>query len=56
MIDCILPSAYADIDEDKLLPIIDFPTKVINEDGEMCELNQKGLHSMRHEHGMLVEQ
>ena len=22
----------------------------------MCELNQKGLHSLRHEHGALVEQ
>ena len=23
---------------------------------EMCELNQKGLHSLRHDHGVLVEQ
>jgi Rieske 2Fe-2S family protein len=56
VIDWLLPSAYADIDEDKLRPIIDFPTQVISEDGEMCELNQKGLHSLRHERGALVEQ
>jgi Rieske 2Fe-2S family protein len=56
VIDWLLPAAYADIDKDKLRPIIDFPAQVIAEDSEMCELNQKGLRSLRHDHGTLVEQ
>ena len=56
IIDWLLPSKHADIDKDALQPIIDFPTQVIVEDAEMCELNQKGLHSLRHDHGALVEQ
>jgi Rieske 2Fe-2S family protein len=56
VIDWLLPSAYADIDKEKVQPIIDFPAQVIAEDSEMCELNQKGLHSLRHDHGTLVEQ
>jgi Rieske 2Fe-2S family protein len=56
VIDWLLPAAYADIGEEELGPIIDFPAQVIAEDGEMCELNQKGLHSLRHQHGTLVEQ
>jgi Rieske 2Fe-2S family protein len=52
----LLPTAYADITKEELRPIVDFPMQVIAEDGEMCELNQKGLHSLRHEHGELVEQ
>ena len=56
VIDWLLPTAYADISEAEIRPIIDFPVQVIAEDGEMCELNQKGLHSLRHKHGTLVEQ
>ena len=28
--------------------------QVVREDGRACELNQKGLHSIRHEAGVLV--
>lgn len=56
VIDWLLPAAQADIDVAELQSIIDFPARVIAEDAEMCELNQEGLHSLRHEKGKLVEQ
>lgn len=56
VIDWLLPSTHADTSEEKLRPIIDFPLEVITEDGDMCELNQKGIHSLRHRNGALVEQ
>lgn len=56
VIDWLLPSGQADKTEEELRSIIDFPVQVIAEDGEMCELNQKGQRSLRHDHGTLVEQ
>lgn len=56
IIDWLLPEDHADISENELRRIVDFPTQVIAEDGEMCELNQKGLRSLRHDRGVLVEQ
>jgi Rieske 2Fe-2S family protein len=56
IIDWLLPSKHADVSKEALQPVIDFPTQVIVEDAEMCELNQKGLRSLRHHHGALVEQ
>ena len=56
IIDWLLPSMHADIGQEALQPIIDFPTQVIAEDAQMCELNQKGIRSLRHHHGALVEQ
>jgi Rieske 2Fe-2S family protein len=56
IIDWLLPSKHAEIGKDALQPIIDFPLEVVAEDGGMCELNQKGIHSLRHQHGALVEQ
>ncbi|HKJ19135.1 MAG TPA: aromatic ring-hydroxylating dioxygenase subunit alpha [Woeseiaceae bacterium] len=56
IIDWLLPSQSADTSKEALQPIIDFPTQVIVEDAQMCELNQKGLHSLRHRQGALVEQ
>ena len=29
---------------------------IVRQDGEVCELNQLGLKSLRHEHGVLVPQ
>ncbi len=56
IIDWYLPSSRADTPLDELRPIIDFPLQVIDEDGSMCELNQKGIRGRRHKHGYLVEQ
>jgi len=56
VIDWLLPSAHADKTPEELQSIIDFPAQVIAEDGEMCVLNQKGIRSLRHDHGTLVEQ
>ena len=39
----------ADIDN-----IVAFGTQVLEEDAAICEINQKGLHSMRHEAGVLM--
>ena len=40
----------------RLLPQGPEKVELIVEDAEMCELNQKGLHSLRHLQGALVEQ
>ena len=34
--------------------VIEFGQKVVDEDGAVAELNQKGLRSIRHNHGALV--
>ena len=36
--------------------LIAFGNQVVMEDARVCELNQKGLHSRRHQHGVLVPQ
>jgi len=36
--------------------LIAFGNQVVTEDARVCELNQKGLHSRRHEHGILAPQ
>ena len=56
VIDWMLPENTADISADDLQRIVDFPMMVIAEDGGVCELNQLGIRSARHEHGVLVEQ
>jgi len=56
IIDWLLPAKLGDVDKKILQPMIDFPTQVIAEDAQMCELNQKGLRSLRHKHGAIVEQ
>ena len=55
-IDWLLPKRSADVQASDLQRIVDFAEQVIDEDSRMCELNQLGLQSTRHEHGMLVEQ
>jgi phenylpropionate dioxygenase-like ring-hydroxylating dioxygenase large terminal subunit len=34
--------------------IVDFAARVLDEDGSVCELNQRGLRSIRHESGRLM--
>ena len=56
VVDWLLPGDYTpgrDIDMDA---IYEFGRTVIKQDGDVCELNQQGLHSLRHENGILVSQ
>jgi Rieske 2Fe-2S family protein len=36
--------------------LIGFGSQVVEEDGRVCESNQKGIHSLRHKEGVLVPQ
>ena len=47
------PEALADPAFD-LANIVDFATLVMEQDATACELNQRGLHSLRHEAGVLM--
>jgi Rieske 2Fe-2S family protein len=55
IIDWLLPeeTKYAQEDIDRMLAL---PMMVIDQDSEMCELNQRGLHSLSFEKGILVAQ
>lgn len=44
-----LAAAEADLDN-----IVAFGTRVLEEDAEVCEINQHGLHAIRHEAGVLM--
>jgi Rieske 2Fe-2S family protein len=48
-----LPEALAAPEAD-LDNIVAFGMRVLEEDAEVCELNQRGLHSIRHEAGVLM--
>ena len=43
-----LPTAF-DLDN-----IVSFGVQVLEEDAAVCEINQRGLHSQRHEAGVLM--
>jgi Rieske 2Fe-2S family protein len=45
------PDALAQTDIDN---IVAFGTQVLEEDAAICEINQRGLRSMRHEAGVLM--
>jgi Rieske 2Fe-2S family protein len=49
------PETLADKDFD-MGNIVDFATLVMEQDGAACELNQRGLRSLRHEAGVLMPQ
>lgn len=55
-IDWLLPEASLDADPDLIEQMIAFARQVVQEDGRACELNQKGLKSIRHHHGVLMPQ
>ena len=44
-----LASGHADLDN-----IVSFGTRVLEEDAAVCEINQKGLHALRHKAGVLM--
>jgi Rieske 2Fe-2S family protein len=52
----LLPAEQADISAEVLEPILAFPKTVMQQDAEVCELNQRGLRSRRHVQGVLVGQ
>ena len=55
IIDWYLPHA-SEPDAGALAAIVEFPMQVVAEDAGVCELNQRGLHCRRHDHGTLVAQ
>jgi Rieske 2Fe-2S family protein len=56
VVDWLLPGDYTPGDDIDMDAIYEFGRTVIEQDGDVCELNQQGLHSMRHENGVLVSQ
>jgi len=56
VVDWLLPSDLANVDSDTIERITGLAERVIRQDSEACELNQRGLHSSRFEHGVLVPQ
>lgn len=56
VVDWLLPEAAKLESTDNLAPILNFARIVIQQDGEVCELNQRGLHSRSHKQGVLVAQ
>jgi len=56
VIDWLLPESVTDPDPQKLASIQDLALLVIDQDSEVCELNQQGLRSHPHREGMLVPQ
>lgn len=56
VIDWLLPETTSIRNEDELAPILELARIVIRQDGEVCELNQRGLRSRAHDRGVLVGQ
>ena len=56
VVDWLLPETTRLAGPDDLLPILELARTVIREDGEACELNQRGLRSRRFAAGVLVGQ
>jgi len=55
-VDWLLPPEAAAASAADLEPILGLAGTVMQQDREICELNQRGLHSLRHEAGVLVAQ
>lgn len=55
-IDWLLPESSLDADPELIEQMIAFARQVVKEDGRACELNQKGLKSIRHQQGVLMPQ
>ena len=56
VVDWLLPDEPAVEDEQGIAAIVELVQLVIEQDGKACELNQQGLHSNRHQRGVLVPQ
>ena len=47
------PATLADPAFD-LARVVDFARLVLEQDGDICEVNQAGLHALPHKHGVLM--
>jgi len=54
-VDWFLPAEF-EPDEDDVKSITELPMLVMQQDGEVCELNQRGVHCLQHEQGVLMPQ
>jgi len=55
-VDWLLPRGVAESHPDDIEHMLELGRLVIAQDGRVCELNQQGLRSRRHRHGVLVPQ
>lgn len=55
-IDWLVPPGTREAHADTFERVLELGRLVIAQDGRACELNQQGLRSIRHEHGVLVPQ
>lgn len=55
-IDWLLPSQVAESHRNEFDRLFELGRLVVKQDGQACELNQAGLKSRRHEHGVLMPQ
>jgi len=55
-IDWLLPEASMECDPAIIENMVSFARQVVTEDARACELNQQGLKSNRHQHGVLMPQ
>jgi Rieske 2Fe-2S family protein len=56
VVEWLLPQDQRDIAPDALESILGLARTVMRQDAEVCELNQRGLRSRRHDSGVLVAQ
>jgi Rieske 2Fe-2S family protein len=56
VIDWLLPPGVEDTHGDQVERMLQLGQLVIEQDGRACELNQRGIKSRRHDHGVLVPQ
>jgi phenylpropionate dioxygenase-like ring-hydroxylating dioxygenase large terminal subunit len=52
----MLPKHYEVENSEQLVALVALAKTVVAQDGDVCEINQKGLHSNRHQAGILVAQ
>lgn len=55
-VDWMLPPGSMNAEPAAIEEMLAFARQVVSEDGRACELNQKGLKSMRHQQGVLLPQ
>ena len=56
LVDWLLPADNPPPEKSQIEEIIALAKLVVIQDGEVCELNQRGLHSAAHDAGVLVPQ
>jgi len=56
VVDWLLPTSHEIENKEQLASIVELTRLVLQQDGEVCELNQRGLHSEQHAAGVLTPQ